>query len=279
MQLPTYIWTRVLVLRWMCLCSVLVLRHINRRVENKVVCPVSSPVVIYSQRTLFWFAIDASLLFVSSGQQLLRTLRTINSIQLNRHNTRLQIVRNRVVSEEKREPRQNSVSRSGHGQSQVTVAAGGSWRRRRSSNEMEDDVTKEMWMWETGFKDLVVLDSSQHTHTHSHTHNDYIPGSSQEHLYVRLFLVPCDRSRTTARSWAHLVGVFWLQIVWITFIHTRRKECRRSPSTIQLSVKYAPEEIMARQIPTRSLISSVDPRPPRYSYSNEADRLRYIALC
>lgn len=141
-----YVWTHVLVLRWMCLCSVLVLRHINRRVENKVVCPVSSPVVIYSQRTLFWFAIDASILFVSSGQQpLLRTLRTINSIQLNRHNTRLQIVRNRVVSEEKREPRQNSVSRSGHGQSQVTVAAGGSWRR-RSSNEMEDDVTKEMWM-------------------------------------------------------------------------------------------------------------------------------------
>lgn len=135
----------------MCLCSVLVLRHINRRVENKVVCPVSSPVVIYSQRTLFWFAIDASilfLLFVSSGQQqLLRTLQTINSIQLNRHNTRLQIVRNRVVSKEKREPRQNSVSWSGHGQSQVTVAApaGGSWRR-RSSNGMEDDVTKEMWM-------------------------------------------------------------------------------------------------------------------------------------
>lgn len=215
----------------MCLCSVLVLRHINRRVENKVVCPVSSPVVIYSQRTLFWFAIDASILFVSSGQQpLLRTLRTINSIQLNRHNTRLQIVRNRVVSEEKREPRQNSVSRSGHGQSQVTVAApaGGSWRR-RSSNEMEDDVTKEMWMWETGFKDLVVLDSS---HTYTLRPTTIIPGSSQEHLYVRLFLVPCDRSKTTARSWAHLVGVFWLQIVWITFIHTRRKECRRSPSKI-----------------------------------------------
>lgn len=265
----------------MCLCSVL--RHIDRRVENKVVCPVSSPVVIYSQRTLFWFAIDASihfLLFVSSGQQqLLRTLQTINSIQLNRHNTRLQIVRNRVVSKEKREPRQNSVSWSGHGQSQVTVAApaGGSWRR-RSSNGMEDDVTKEMWMWETGFKDLVVLDSSQHTHTLIPI--TIIPGSSQEHLYVHLFLVPYDRSRTSARSWAHLVGVFWLQIVWITFIHTRRKECRRSPSTIQLPVKYGPEEIMARRIPTRSLISSVDPRPPpRYSYSNEDDRTRYIALC
>lgn len=36
---------------------------------------------------------------------------------------------------------------------------------------------------------------------------------------------------------------------------------------------------MARRIPTRSLISSVDPRPPRYSYSNEDDSSRYIALC